>query len=95
MEHLPESPSYLTWVLGQSGMVIVLVAWVWSLRQNLNRSFQANEALQQRNSELASSLVEVVVSSSRERASNNEGNLKAILDSFESALHHKLDESAE
>lgn len=94
MDDFLESPSFLTWVLGQSGMVVILAAWVWSLHRSLRTSLQANQALQLRNSELASSLVDCVVSSSRERASNNEQNLKAVLDSFESALHHKLDESA-
>lgn len=93
MEHLQDSQSYLTWLLGQSVAVVILSTWVVSLHRSLKTSLQANQQLQLRNSELASSLVEVVVSSSHERASNNELNLKTVLDSFETALHHKLDES--
>lgn len=93
MEHLQDSQSYVTWLLGQSVAVVILVAWVVSVTRSLKHSSEANQALQLRNSELAASLVDVVVSASRERASNNELNLKTVLDSFESALHTKLGES--
>lgn len=93
MDNIPVSPSYVTWLLGQSVAVVILVAWVWSLTRSLKHSSEANQALQQRNSELVVSLVEVVGSASRERASNNELNLKTVLDSFEKALHTKPGES--
>ena len=93
MNSFPDSPTYITWLLGQSVAVVILAAWVWSLIRSLRHSSRANEALQQRNSELAASLVDVVVSASRERASNNELNLKSVLDVFEQTLHAKPGES--
>lgn len=92
MEHLQDSQSYLTWLLGQSVAVVLLAAWVTSLHRQLKKSFETNQDLHQRNSELVSSLVDVVQSSSQERAQEKELNLRTVLDAFEKALHHKVDE---
>jgi ABC-type transport system involved in cytochrome bd biosynthesis fused ATPase/permease subunit len=89
---LPNSPTYVTWLLGQSVAVVLLVAWVISLNRMLKRSYEVNRDLQTKNGELSVSLVEVVQSSSRERVTNQELNLRTVLDAFESALQHRQDE---
>jgi ABC-type transport system involved in cytochrome bd biosynthesis fused ATPase/permease subunit len=91
MDQLLTAPSYVTWLLGQSVAVVLLVAWVVSLHRMLKRSSEANQALVERNAQLSVSLAEVVQSSSRERVANQELNLRTVLDAFESALQHKQD----
>ncbi len=93
MDGLPDSPTYVTWLLGQSVAVVIQALWVMSLIREKKRSSVDYQALLKRNGELASSLVEVVVSQSQERASENELNIKSVLDAFERALQHKPDES--
>lgn len=84
------SPSFVTWLLGQSVAVVLLVAWIVSLHRMLKRSYAKNEALQKRNEELSDSLTDVVQSSWRERSVEQEANLKTVLDAFETALQNKL-----
>ncbi len=90
MDQLLTSPSYVTWLLGQSVAVVLLVAWIFSLHRMLKRSSEQNQALQMRNDELCASLAAVVQSSSQERAQNHESRLTTMLDAFESALQNRL-----
>lgn len=96
MDHIPASPSYVTWLLGQSLAVVVLVLWVLTLLRtarnmdrHLKRSSEINQQLASRNAELSDSLVELVQSTSRERADSRESDLRTTLDSLESALLNK------
>ena len=86
------SPSFVTWLLGQSVAVVLLVAWILSLHRQLKRSSEANQALQKRNEQLSDSLVAIVQSNSRERSEEVGSHLKSVLDAFESALNDKLSE---
>jgi len=90
MDQLLTSPSYVTWLLGQSVAVVLLVAWIFSLHRMLKRSSEQNQALQTRNEELCASLAAIVQSSSQERAQNHESRLTTMLDAFESALQNRL-----
>ncbi len=91
MGELLESPSYLTWLLGQSVAVVILIAWVITLIRNSRRSSNENQALRERNERLADSLVAVVQSNSRERADERERTLRSTLESLERALLTKRD----
>lgn len=46
MDPLGLQPNYVTWLLGQSGMVIVLVLWIWTQSRELRALRQRNEKLQ-------------------------------------------------
>lgn len=83
------SPSYATWLLGQSVAVVLLVVWVYDTRKMLKRSLQENRDLQIRNEKLSASLVEMLHASSREREVLQDSFLRTMLDSFENALHSK------
>jgi hypothetical protein len=89
MDWLPASPSYVTWLLGQSVAVVVLVAWVVSLHRSSRRQSDENRALVTRNAELCDSLVELVQSHSQERAATRDTTLREVLRSLESALLSK------
>lgn len=92
MDWLPVSPSYVTWLLGQSVAVVVLVVWVVSLLRSSRRLSEQNQALVSRNAALCDSLVEVVQSHSQERAATQESTLRTVLGSLESALLNKRGE---
>lgn len=91
MDQLLTSPSYVTWLLGQSVAVVLLVAWIVSLHRLLKRSSVANQGLQTKNEQLSASLVAIIQSSSQERAASHESSMKMMLDAFENALQNKLD----
>lgn len=82
--------SYVTWLLGQSAAVVLLVAWVYSLNRMLKKSSEENRDLQIRNEKLCASLVAVMQSNSQENTASHESTLKTVLDAFENALHNKL-----
>lgn len=93
---IPASPSYATWLLGQSVAVVVLVAWVISLlRQNRGLTQQLklqsadNQRLQTRNEELSDSLVELVRSRSQELLDATESRMHNVLARLENALTTK------
>lgn len=89
MKEFLDSPSYVTWLLGQSVAVVLLVGWVWMLYRMLKKSSATNLDLQTRNEKLSASLVEMLQSGSRERAALQDSYLKTVLDSFEKALQSK------
>lgn len=80
------SPTYLTWLFGQSVAVVILVLWIWSLHRQLKTSAREKLALQKRNDELSDSLVGVLQESSRERAERRESMLQTLLESIEKSL---------
>lgn len=82
---MPLSATYVTWLLGQSVAVVILAAWVYSIHRLLRKSLQANLDLQTRNEKLSASLVEQLLSSSREREELQGSYLQTVLDAFEKA----------
>ena len=93
MNHVDQflsSPSFVTWLLGQSIAVVLLLLWVVSLQRALKRSYVLLAGLQVRNGELSASLVEIVQSNSHELAETHESTLKAVLDIFEKGLQSRL-----
>ena len=82
---MPLSATYVTWLLGQSVAVVILAAWVYSIHRLLRKSLQANLDLQTRNEKLSASLVEQLLSSSREREALQGSYLQTVLDAFETA----------
>lgn len=89
MEQLPLSPSYATWLLGQSVAVVVLALWVISLLRLLKQSSRQNLHLQTRNGELCDSLVELVQSRSQERSDATTSEVQTVLESLERVLQPK------
>lgn len=89
MDQLPASPSYVTWLLGQSVAVVVLVAWVVTLIRQSKRLSEDNRRLQSRNDELSDSLVDLVQSKSQELLDANERRLSLVLEKLENALFGK------
>lgn len=89
MDQLPASPSYVTWLLGQSVAVVVLVAWVVTLIRQSKRLSEDNRRLQSRNDELSDSLVDLVQSKSQELLDANERRLSLVLEKLENALFSK------
>lgn len=83
---VPSSPSYLTWLFGQSAVVVVLLLWIWSLHRQLKSSAKEKTALQKRNDELSDSLVGVLQESSRERAERRTNMLQTLLEAIEKSL---------
>lgn len=86
MDQLPASPTYVTWLLGQSVAVVLLIAWVISLHRHLRTSSAEKLALQTRNEKLSDSLVAIVRSSSQERVAARETTLNDALELLEKAL---------
>jgi ABC-type transport system involved in cytochrome bd biosynthesis fused ATPase/permease subunit len=89
MDQLPLSPTYATWLLGQSVAVVLLVAWVISLHRALKRSYDSSQRLQTRNDRLSDSLADLVRSTSQERVEARESELRTVLESLEQALLSK------
>lgn len=83
---VPSSPTYLTWLLGQSVAVVILVLWIVSLHRQLKASGKEKTALQKRNDELSDSLVGVLQESSRERAERRTNMLQTLLEAIEKSL---------
>jgi hypothetical protein len=88
---LPALPTtYLTWLLGQSVAVVILLTWIWTLhRREKHRERQSSEemtALRKRNDELSDSLVNVLLETSRERSERRESMLMAALGAIEKRL---------
>lgn len=90
MSQFLSSPSFVTWLLGQSVAVVVLVTWIISLHRMLKRSSERNKALEVRNEALSDSLTVIVQSNSRELLASRETNLKTVLDAFEKGLENRL-----
>ncbi len=91
MDQLLTSPSYVTWLLGQSVAVVLLVLWVISLHRMLKRSSETMRDLQTKNEQLSASLVAIMQSNLHERTVSLESSMKTMLDAFENALQNKLD----
>lgn len=79
--------TYLTWLLGQSVAVVILAMWILSLQREKKRisteSSRERRALQQRNDELSDSLVDVLRSSSQERAERRAATLTNVIEAIE------------
>jgi len=85
---LPALPAtYLTWLLGQSVAVVILAMWVISLQREKRRISTENsierKALQERSDALSDSLVDVLRSSSQERAERRGATLTNVIEAIE------------
>lgn len=86
---LPASPTYATWLIGQSVAVVLLVFWVISLLRQSKRQSDENRSLRTRNDALSDSLVELVQSRSQELLAASESRTRSVLEKLESALTTK------
>ncbi len=89
MREFLSSPSFVTWLLGQSVAVVVLTLWIVSLHRMLKRSSARNVVSEARNAQLSDSLTAIVQSHSRELLASRESNLRTVLDAFEKGLENK------